>query len=193
MQLVEFTNSPADVIRSVTQFRLLQHWRCLRGARQLPPAGALNVEEIADLSANLLMTEVVHAENNVRFMICFNGARIAESFGVSSPDWCKGRFLDDVLPSAYCAAAHSTFHHVVVVRKPLYTVADMRDRAGRIVHYERLLLPFGRDGVAVDHILASLEAVSPEGAFENRDLMKAPSRPPAFALCTTIDVGNDTQ
>jgi hypothetical protein len=70
---------------------------------------------------------------------------------------------------------------------PVYTIADMRDQTGRIVHYERLLLPFGHDGIAVDRILASLEVVSPEGAFENRDLMKAPPSPPAFGLCTLIN------
>jgi hypothetical protein len=49
-----------------------------------------------------------------------------------------------------------------------------------------LLLPFGRDGAAVDRILASLETVSPEGAFEHRDILKSAKKPPAFALCTTI-------
>ena len=78
--------------------------------------------------------------------------------------------------------------HVLASRLPVYTVADMRDPGGRIVHYERLLLPFGQNGIEVDRILASLETVSPEGAFENRGLMNAPPRPPAFALCTTIQV-----
>jgi hypothetical protein len=57
---------------------------------------------------------------------------------------------------------------------------------GRIVHFERLLLPFSRGGVAVDRILASLETVSPEGAFDNRDILKSSPKPPAFALCATI-------
>ena len=188
---MEFTNSPPDVIRSINQIWLLQYWTRLRAAHPFPPVRALNAEKLTSISANLLMTEVVNANTsgNARFLICFNGARIAESMGMGSPNQCKGRFLDEVLPASYCAAAHSTFHQVVAARKPVYTMADMRDEVGRIVHYERLLLPFGLNGFAVDHILASLEAVSPEGAFENRDLMKAPSRPPAFALCTIIDVG----
>jgi hypothetical protein len=63
----------------------------------------------------------------------------------------------------------------------------MRDRAGRIVHFERLLLPFGQDGTAVDRVLASIEAVSPEGAFDSRDLMTASASPPAYAFCAVID------
>ena len=85
-------------------------------------------------------------------------------------------------------AALSSYRHVLASRLPVYTVADMRDPGGRIVHYERLLLPFGQNGIEVDRLLASLETVSPEGAFENRGLMNAPPRPPAFALCTTIQV-----
>ncbi len=71
-------------------------------------------------------------------------------------------------------------------RGPVYTVSDMRDPAGRIVHHERLLLPFSHGGAAVDRILASIEAASPEGPFEMRDLMKSPIRPPVIALCATI-------
>ena len=40
---------------------------------------------------------------------------------------------------------------------------------------ERLLLPFSHDGFAIDRILASLETVSPEGEFDNRDVL-SPSR-----------------
>jgi hypothetical protein len=62
----------------------------------------------------------------------------------------------------------------------------MRDPTGRIVHHERLLLPFTHNGTEVDRILASIEAASPEGPFQMRDLMKSPVRPPVIALCTTI-------
>ena len=48
-------------------------------------------------------------------------------------------------------------------RVPVYTVSDMRDPTGRIVHHERLLLPFSTGGAEVDRILASIEAVEPGG------------------------------
>jgi hypothetical protein len=71
-------------------------------------------------------------------------------------------------------------------KMPVYTVSDMRDPAGRIVHHERLLLPFSLGGGETERILASIEAASPEGPFELRDLMKSPIRPPVIALCATI-------
>ncbi len=97
-----------------------------------------------------------------------------------------GKFIDDFLPPSYLGAAIETYRKVLSTRGPVYTVSDMRDPTGRIVHHERLLLPFTQGGGVVDRILASIEAASPEGPFEMRDLMKSPIRPPVIALCTTI-------
>lgn len=83
-------------------------------------------------------------------------------------------------------ATLATYNHAVATGLPVYTVSDVRDPTGRIVHYERLLLPFSQDGFEVHRILASLETVSPEGAFETRSLMTSAPKPPTFALCTTI-------
>jgi hypothetical protein len=121
----------------------------------------------------------------IRFLVRACGARIMEYLGVDCPTRGEGRYIEDALPPAYRDAALSTFLEVVTAREPVYTIADMRDGAGRIVHFERLLLPFGEDGISVDRVLASIEAVSPEGAFESRDLMAA--SPPAFAFCAVID------
>jgi hypothetical protein len=144
-------------------------------------------EELAGASDNLLFADVVNGAGPARFLLRFSGVRILEYFGVSCPDRGQGRFLDEVLPAAYRDAALSSFHETVAARQPVYTIADMRDRAGRIVHFERLLLPLSRDGSAVDRIVASIEAVSPEGAFHGHELVTTPSAPPAFAFCGIID------
>lgn len=180
---MEFMNSRPEVIRSVTQRWLLRTWDRLRGVRRLPLWQDLEAEELTSVSANLSFTDIVSENGTTRLRIRLHGAGVGETYG--SID-CSGKFLDDILAAPYRDAALSTYHQVIEARLPVYTVADMRDRTGRIVHYERLLLPFSRQGLDVEGILASLEAVSPEGTFENCDLMKSPGKPPAFALCTTI-------
>jgi hypothetical protein len=185
---VEFVISPPDIVRSINQLWLLKRWMGSRGSGRLPPLESLTGEELADISPNLLFTEVVNA-GATRFLIRFSGPRILDYFGASCSTGGQGRFLDEVLPAAYRDAALSTFHEAVAAREPVYTIADMRDRAGRIVHFERLLLPFGRDGT-VDRIVASIEAVSPEGVFEGDHLVTGPSPPPAFAFCTIIDTSS---
>jgi hypothetical protein len=185
--LVEFVLSPPDIVRSIDQIWLLRSWMRLRGARPLPLLEGLTGEELVDISANLLLTDVVRWEGSIRFQIGFCGMRVMEYFGVSCPTGGEGRFLDEVLPAGYRDGALSSFHEAVTAREPVYTVADLRDRSGCIVHFERLLLPFGRDGTVVDRVLASIEAVSPEGDFECRHLITAPSMAPAFAFCAIID------
>jgi hypothetical protein len=185
--LVEFVLSPPDIVRSINQLWLLKIWMRLRGLSQLPPLADPTAEDLAGISDNLLFTDVVKAGGATRFLVRFSGTRITEYFGASCAAAGQGRFLDEVLPVAYRDAALSTFLAVVAAGEPVYTIADMRDRVGRIVHFERLLLPFGRPGLAVDRILTSIEAVSPEGVFESSDLMAATSAPPAFAFCSIID------
>jgi hypothetical protein len=149
-------------------------------------------EEFLGISDNLLLTDVVRGAGATRYLIRFGGQRVVEYFGASCPAGGQGRFLDEVLPAAYRDAALSTFDQILAAQEPVYTVADLRDRTGRIVHLERLLLPLSRDGAAVDGVLASIEAVSPEGVMENRDLATSPSAPPAFAFCTIIDTREPT-
>lgn len=126
--------------------------------------------------------DVVGTEDKHRLLIRIHGARMAEAHG----GFAVGRFLDEILTPPYKQASLATCRQAIITKLPVYTIVDLRDRNQRIVHYERLLLPFGQDGARVDGILASIEAVSPEGEFENRDLMNPPAKKPAFALCTTI-------
>jgi hypothetical protein len=72
-------------------------------------------------------------------------------------------------------------------RCPIYTIHDMTDRSGRLVHCERLLLSFGRDGQSVDRILASVEFICPDGAFDDRALMLAQPAPPLLRMSARIE------
>lgn len=180
---MEFMPSGPDIVRSVHQRWLLDYWASLRGNATLPTWRGLDTGEIAIPLDDLVWTAAVAERADTRFQIGFHGARLAEAFW---PIECVGKFLDEILPPSYLRAALATWQQAMNTRQPVYTVADMRDPGGRIVHHERLLLPFTLGSGGTERILASIEAVSPEGPFELRELMKAPVRPPVIALCTTI-------
>jgi hypothetical protein len=180
---MEFIHARPDIVRSANQRWLLDHWNGLRDSNPLPNWRGLQ-QGFAPLSADLSLIDVIGPDGAARFQIRFHGPRVAALYGRTN---CVGKFLDEILIGAYSKTALSTYHQAVATRLPVYTVADMRDGAGRIVLYERLLLPFSDDGVSVDRILASLETVSPEGDFDSHGLMKAPPKAPAFALCATIE------
>jgi len=178
---MQFISSRPDVVRSISQRVLLSYWNRLRGTGQLPVWQGFDSEELTAMAETLAFQDVIGSDGDARFLIRFHGRRISEAFGAPG----HGKFLDEALPPRYRDAALSTYRQVLATGLPVYTVADMRDRDGRIVHYERLLLPFSQNGgVVIDRILASLQTVSPEGAFDNSDIMT--SKPPTFALCTTI-------
>ncbi len=179
---MEFMSSRPDVIRSINQRWLLSYWNRLRGSIRIPLWVELEAKELPSIVDSLAFFDVIESAAGPRFRIRFRGQRLDEGFGHAGRD----KFLDEVLPASYRQAALTTYHQVLTTGLPVYTIADLRDRDDRIVHYERLLLPFSRDGEAVERILASLETISPEGAFDHRDILNTGRKPPAFALCTTI-------
>jgi hypothetical protein len=179
---MQFINSRPDVVRSVNQRWLLAHWNTLRASSSLPVWKDVETDELRAMSANLAFFDVFESDGEARFLTRFRGVRLDEAFGHAG----EGKILNDMLPPSYRDAALAIYRQVLVTQLPVYTIADTRDRNGRIVHFERLLLPFSRDGIEIDRILASLEAVSPEGAFEHRAILTSAQKPPAFALCVTI-------
>ena len=142
----------------------------------------LEGREFESMSGNLSFTDVVATEGRPRFVIRYHGARIGEAYGAD----CHGKHLDEILPVNFRDAALATYWQVVETRHPVYTAVDTPDRDGRVVHSERLLLPFGRDGVNVDRILASLEMVSPDGGFHAPNLMTSGKTPSRYAICAMI-------
>ncbi|HZS64223.1 MAG TPA: PAS domain-containing protein [Xanthobacteraceae bacterium] len=180
---LEFLTSRPDIVGSGRQRWLLSYWHRLRGSAALPAwRGLGDVAELDAMADYLGYAVIVGDEHDHRLLLTLQGARMAEAHG----EYAVGKFLDEFLPSPYREASLATCRQTVRTKLPVYTVVDLRDHEQRIVHYERLLLPFGADGLHVDGILASIEATSPEGKFENRDLMNPPAKPPAFALCATI-------
>ncbi len=179
---MEFVSSRPDVIRSINQRWLLSKWNEMRVSSPLPPWRGMETKELAALANGLYFCDVVEQAGQPRFLTRYRGKLIQEAFG----DIGERRYLDEILPALYRETALAAYMQVLVMRLPVYTIAEMNDRDCRVVHFERLLLPFSRDASKIDRILASIEAVSPDGAFDNRDLVKSAPKPPAFALCTTI-------
>lgn len=173
-------NSRPDIVRSITQRWLLGYWNRLRGAAAVPAWPGFRGSELPPMADNLGFSDVTDSNGTPRFFVRFQGKNLAEGLGVPG----VGRYLDEILPAPYREVVLATCYQVIATKLPVYTIADMRDRGGRIVHVERLLLPFGHHGVEIGRIMVSLETVSPEGAFENRDLRKP--NLPTFALCATI-------
>jgi hypothetical protein len=69
---------------------------------------------------------------------------------------------------------------------PVYTISLIDDIYGRVVAYERLLMPFST-GEAVTDLIASLKTISEDGGFEMRNLMRDHEALPRPKLRAVID------
>jgi hypothetical protein len=78
------------------------------------------------------------------------------------------------------------YREAISGQHPVYNVVDTRDPDGRLVHMERLLLPFSRNGNTAEHVLSSIETVSLDGKFDQHGLAKSPYLSNSCALVAVI-------
>jgi hypothetical protein len=180
---MEFAASRPDVVRSVSQRWLLKYWIELRGFKPMPLWKDVPVEDLSAQLDSLMFLDVVANGAGPRFLIRFLGARVAQSYG----DDFSGRFLDEAIPPVWRDNAMKTYCTAVEARLPVYNAVDTGDTHGRLVHMERLLLPFTSNGARADRLLASIETLSLDGRFEQRQLGRSPHASQSCALVAVID------
>ncbi|HZL31863.1 MAG TPA: PAS domain-containing protein [Pseudolabrys sp.] len=181
---MEFPNGQPELIRAINQRWLINFWKRCLGSEVAPLWRTVEAENLSRISANLSFLDVAGAGDGERYLIRFNGPTIARVYGKID---CSGKFLDEVIPPEHYQTARSPYRRTVATGCPVYTIHDVRDSGGRVVHYERLLLPFSIDGKCVDRILASFEFVCVDGAFDSNQLLKTQTTRPVLRLSATIE------
>ena len=117
-----------------------------------------------------------------RLTIESDGTRMSSAYGHTG----KGKLLDEYLGPRLAPMVMPVYYKCIARKLPVYTIANIDDVYGRIVAYERLLLPFS-DGGEVTHIVASLKTISEDGGFEIRNLMRGNDTLPTPKLRGVID------
>lgn len=178
---MDFASAAPTVVKSIRQHDLLNTWLRLYARQQIVPAiweyqPARLEEELSDL----IYYTVDHSTPAPRLTIQSEGSRISRAYGHTG----KGVLLDDYIGPRLVPFVMPIYYECVARGLPVYSVADVDDIYGRIVAYERLLLPFQTDG-KVCHIIASLKTFCEDGGFEIKNLMcgnDALPRPKVHAL-----------
>jgi hypothetical protein len=181
---MNFAIAPPDIVQAINQRWLLKFWMRHLGTHRVPQWQTAEAENLTRLSANLSFLDVSGTDGEARFQIRFHGATIAHVYGAAD---CRGKYVDEIIPAVNRANGLAPYHQALKSGQPVYTIHDVTDRKGRVIHFERLLLPFARDGDNVDRILASFEFICEDGAFDSHDLMKLQLVPPALRLSATIE------
>jgi hypothetical protein len=181
--VLEFESAPPSVVKSIKQRDLLNTWLRLYARDQsLPRMDEYQPERIEDELPDLVFFTVDANEAPPRLRIDSDGTRMSSAYGNTG----KGRYLDEYLGARLAPIVVPVYHQCIARRLPAYTIAHIDDIYGRIVAYERLLLPFS-DGGDVTHIIASLKTISEDGGFEIKNLMRGNDKLPVPKLRSIID------
>jgi hypothetical protein len=180
---VEFESANPTVVKSIKQRDLLNTWLRLYAREQLlPRVEEYQPERLADELPDLVYYTVDAGLKPPRLTIQSDGTRISNAYGHTG----KGRYLDDYLPAKLVPIVMPVYYECVRRRLPIYTISSVDDIYGRIVAYERMLLPFSEGG-KVTHVIASLKTICEDGGFEIKNLMRGNDTLPVAKLRTVID------
>lgn len=179
---MNFESANPTVIKSIRQRDLLNTWLRLFAPAQRPPRiGKFRPDRIEEELPDLVFMTVEKAEP-LQLIIDSDGTRMSNAYGYTG----KGRYLDEYLGARLAPLIMPIYQQCVARALPVYTVSHVDDACGRIVAYERLLLPFSENG-GVSQIIASLKTISEDGSFEIRNLMRGSATLPTPKLRTVID------
>jgi hypothetical protein len=180
---VDFESANPSVVKSIKQRDLLNTWLRLYSREQkLPRIAEYEPARLADELPDLVYYTVDAAEPPPRLMIQSDGTRMSSAYGHTG----MGKNLEEYLGARLAPVVMPVYYRCIDRALPVYTIANIDDSYGRIVAYERLLLPFS-DGGGVTHVIASLKTISEDGGFEIKNLMRGNDTLPTPKLRTVID------
>jgi hypothetical protein len=180
---LEFQSANPTVVKSIKQRDLLNTWlRLYARAQQMPRVEEYQPARLTEELPDLVYYTVDTVQQPPRLTIQSDGTRMSSAYGNTG----KGRYLDDYLGPRLTPVVMPVYYECVSRALPVYTIANIDDIYGRIVAYERLLLPFSEGG-GVTHVIASLKTISEDGGFEIRNLMRGNDALPAAKLRAVID------
>lgn len=179
---MDFESANPTVIKSIKQRDLLNTWlRLYAPAQRLPRTEEFQPARIEDELPDLVFMSVEQA-NPPRVIIDSDGTRMSMAYGHTG----RGRYLDEYLGVRLAPHVMPIYQQCLQRALPVYTVSNVDDATGRIVAYERLLLPFS-SSQGVTHLIASLKTISEDGSFEIKNLMRGSDALPASIVRAVID------
>jgi hypothetical protein len=181
---MDFESANPTVVKSIKQRDLLNIWlRLYARDQKLPALAEFQPARIEDELPDLVFFTIDATQQPPRIIIDSDGTRMASAYGHTG----KGRLLEEYLGPRLAPLVMPVYYECIRRSLPAFTVAHIDDVYGRIVAYERLLLPFSDSRGAVTHIIGSLKTISEDGGFEIKNLMRGNETLPVPKLRTIID------
>jgi hypothetical protein len=188
---MEFASANPSVVRAIKQRVLLNTWlSALRKPQVLPSIADFEPDSIGDELIDMMRFDIEGCGESARYLIRQEGSRLAATYGNDhiAPDRRTNRYLDDAIGPERYAHVLPCYRTCLERKRPIYSIALVRDVDGKDVSYERLLLPFGRSD-NVEQIIGSYKTISVEGNFKVSNLMGLrPENVPVRVVNAVIDL-----
>jgi len=181
---LDFQSANATIVKSIKQRDLLNTWlRLYARDQRMPRLTEYEPSRLKDELPDLVYYTIESTAQPPRLLIDSDGTRMSSAYGNTG----RGRYLDDYLGPRLTPIVMPVYYECIKRTLPIYTIANIDDIYGRVVAYERLLLPFSQGASEVSHIIASLKTISEDGGFEIKNLMRSNDVLPTPKLRAVID------
>ena len=181
---MDFQSANATIVKSIKQRDLLNTWlRLYARDQRMPRLTEYEPSRLKDELPDLVYYTIESTAQPPRLLIDSDGTRMSSAYGNTG----RGRYLDDYLGPRLTPIVMPVYYECIKRTLPIYTIANIDDIYGRVVAYERLLLPFSQGASEVSHIIASLKTISEDGGFEIKNLMRSNDVLPTPKLRAVID------
>lgn len=161
-----------DVVKCPNQRNLAFYWDRLRsGESQLPRFAGFSPDSRLVDPRRLMIVRVENATTR-KYRVMHYGSRLIETSGVDG----TGKYIDQIVPPPLRKRALTSYDRCIARRCPVYLVSKTTDRAGCVVSFERLSLPFSDSGDEAEWIVTLLLLISPEGRFERQGMFSDKAR-----------------
>ncbi len=174
------------MVRAISQRWLLKFWKRGLKDQALPSWQAVETENLSRVADGLSYLEVTGDGDIKRLLIRQHGAAVAKVYG--APD-CSGRFLDEIIPRPRHPTGLMPYYKAFITGAPVYTICDVKDKDGRHILFERLILPFSNGDAGVSRIMSSFEFICEDGSYDAAALVGLQHGSPTLRLCAMIEAG----
>ena len=158
-------------IRSSNQRALAAHWNVLAAHRPFPAIEEFNPNPKDHNPGQLIVWDVERTDGDggYRFRARQLGERAAEALG---NHLVAGKTMDEVAPPALREISLDGARECATSGCAVFTIITTIAANGLQIDCERLLLPFGGDGGAVQQIVAALQLISYQGTVERQHVSR---------------------
>lgn len=178
-----FDSASPSIVKSIRQRAFLNAWiRLFAGRRQLPPIEQFEPAGLDDEKPDMMYYHVEHVNGRPYYRVTHEGARLVEFYGFSG----LGNYVQDNMGPDLWRHLEPIYQKCLDTGLPTYSRFSVIDVEANEVHYERLLLPFGRD-LDVTNLIAFIKLISAERRFVSKDLMRSKNNDPQYSLRAVID------